>query len=178
MHIQVRGQLGSRDAAVPCDQLEDRGHPGVELVDVGVDLNPVACRDHEGLGHRVGVRQVHEQLGQRVTTDRGPFQERHRSALVTEADHERAHPAHLPGAPHGFVRRVKPPARIGEFASYDDDDSLQSAGSAEKCPAGSKATYSFPAILVIHPHIGYWVPGSVAAAHGAASGDVHRKVLD
>jgi hypothetical protein len=146
----------------------------MEPVDVGVDLKPVACRDHEGLGHRVGVRQVHEQLGQRVTTDRGPLQERHRGALVTEADHEHAHPAHLPG----FVRRVKPPARIGEFASYDDDDSLQPAGSAKKCPAGSKATYSFPAILVIHPHIGSWVPGSVAAAHCAASGDVHRKVLD
>jgi hypothetical protein len=58
IHVQVPSQFPLRDAAVPGGQLTDRGHAGVEPVDIGVDLNPVACRDREDLGHSSGARQV------------------------------------------------------------------------------------------------------------------------
>ena len=87
VHVQVRGEVAVGHAAVPGEQLADGGHARVEPVHVGVDLDPVARRDDEGLGHRVGQRDVVEQLGQRVAAHRGLLQDRHRCALVAEPDH-------------------------------------------------------------------------------------------
>jgi hypothetical protein len=91
VHVQVRGELGRRHPAVPGEQFADRRDARVEAVHVGVHLDPVAGGNDEGLGHRLGLHQVAEQLGERVTADHGPLQGRDRGTLVAQADHQHAH---------------------------------------------------------------------------------------
>jgi hypothetical protein len=91
VHVQVRRQLGQRDAGVPGQQLADRADPTVELVHVGVDLDPVAGRNDEGAGHVLGRRDVAAQLAQLVAADRGALQDRDGRAFVAQPDHEHAH---------------------------------------------------------------------------------------
>jgi hypothetical protein len=91
VHVQVLGQLMRRHAAVPREQLADGGDAGVESVHVGVYLHPVAGGDDERLGDWFGLHDVAEQLGDGVTAHRGPFQDRHRGALVAEAYYQHAH---------------------------------------------------------------------------------------
>ena len=91
MHVEVRGELVGGYPAVAHEQVADRRDAGVEAVHVGVDLHPVARGDDEGLGHGFRLGHVAEQLAKRVTVHGSPFQDRHRRALVTEADYQHAH---------------------------------------------------------------------------------------
>ena len=91
VHVQVLGQLVRRHAAVPREQLADRGDAGVEAVHLGVHLHPVAGGDDERLGDGFGLHDVAEQLGEGIAADRGALQDRHRGALVAESDHQHAH---------------------------------------------------------------------------------------
>ena len=91
MHVQVRGELVRGDVAVPGEQFADRGDARVEPVHIGVHLHAVAGGDDERLGDWFGLHDVADQLGDGVTAHRGPFQDRHRGALVAEAYYQHAH---------------------------------------------------------------------------------------
>jgi hypothetical protein len=91
VHIEVRGQLMGRDAGVPGQQLAHACHAGVEPVDLGVHLDPVAGGDHERFRDVRQPGHIMQQLAQRVVTDRGALQDRYRRALVAKANDEDAH---------------------------------------------------------------------------------------
>ena len=58
VHVEVRGELVEVDAGVPRQQLGDLGDAAVELVDVGVHLDPVAGGQHHRLGGVVAGEHV------------------------------------------------------------------------------------------------------------------------
>src|SRR5579875_317183 len=91
VHVQAAGQLARRDARVPGQQLAYPVDTAVEPPHLGVDLDPVAGRDHEGLRDVRQVRDVAQQLAERVSADRGALEGRHRRALVVQPDDEDAH---------------------------------------------------------------------------------------
>ncbi len=91
VHVQVRCQLIEPDRAVPRHELGDLRDAGVELLDVGVDLDPVTRRQHDGLGDVRRVNRVAKQLGPRVVVERDAFEQRHRCGAVRETDNEQAH---------------------------------------------------------------------------------------
>ena len=101
VHVQVRRELGQRDAAVPGEHLADDRHARVELVHLGVDLDPVAGGYGERASDVLGVEHVTQQLAQRVTAHRGPFQDGHRSAAMAQPHYQDAHGAvtDSPGLP-------------------------------------------------------------------------------
>ena len=98
-HVQVLGELGQRDAGVAGQQVGDRGQARVELVDLGVDLHPVAGGHDEGARDRLRFENVAQQLAELVTADGGPFQGRDRGAAVTEPDDKHAHGAATADSP-------------------------------------------------------------------------------
>ena len=89
--VEVRQQVLGGPAR-PLDQ-----QPGqlldaaVEAVDVGVDLEPVAGRDHRGLGDVLAGGDVAEQLGRSLGVDGHPLEQRDRSGAVGDAHDEDAH---------------------------------------------------------------------------------------
>ena len=92
-------------------QVGDRRQARVELVDFGVDLDPVAGGHDERARHRLGFEDVTQQLAERVAADSGPFQHRYRGALVTQAHDQDAHGAATADSP------IMPPAPIADSAS-------------------------------------------------------------
>src|ERR1022692_1224198 len=78
---------------MPRQQLADSRHAAVELVDVGVDLRPVARADDEGPRDVLRVEDVAQQLAERVAAHHRPLERGERCALVAEADHEHDHVA-------------------------------------------------------------------------------------
>src|SRR3984957_17899968 len=90
-HVQVRREVGQRDARVPGEQFADRADAAVELVHLGVDFHPVAGGDDEGARHVLGVEHVVPQLVEFVPGYRGALERGHRGALVAQPHHQHAH---------------------------------------------------------------------------------------
>src|SRR5215813_14761139 len=88
---------GIRDADVTgvqtCALPIYRRHARVELVDLGVDLDPVAGGHGERAGDVLGVDEVAQQLVLRVAGERGALQDRDRGAAVAQAHYQNAHGA-------------------------------------------------------------------------------------
>ena len=91
VHVEVRGELVQGDAGPPGEQLGGLGEAAVELVDLGVDLDPVAGGEHDRLGRVVAGDHVGEQLGDGVGGQRDPLEQVDRRAAVGQADDEDAH---------------------------------------------------------------------------------------
>src|SRR5215472_1930655 len=93
VHVQVGRELGERDAGVPGEHLADRRHARVELVDLGVDLDPVAGGHGERASDVLGVDDIAQQLARRVAGERGTLQDRDRGAAVAQPHYQDAHGA-------------------------------------------------------------------------------------
>src|SRR5215467_3601137 len=115
VHVQVGGKLGQRDAGVPGKHLADDRDPRVELVDLGVDLDPVAGGHGERAGHELAVEDVAQQLALRVAGERGALQDRDRGAAMAQAHYQDAHGA-VTGSPALPARAASPtPPRYWRF---------------------------------------------------------------
>ncbi len=79
VHVQVRGQLLQPEAGVPGEQLGDVRQAAVELLDDRVDLDPVAGRQDDDLGHVLGRHRVRQELGQRVAGEGRALQQADRA---------------------------------------------------------------------------------------------------
>ena len=89
--VEVRQELLRVLTGVPAQQPRDRLDAAVEARDVAVDLHPVAGGEDGRLGHVILVDHVTGELGRRVGLERESFEDRHRGALVGDADHQDAH---------------------------------------------------------------------------------------
>jgi hypothetical protein len=107
VHVQVPGQFLQREAAVPRQQLGHLRDAGVELLDVGDDLDPVAGGHHHGLVDGVAAGDVLGELAGGRCREHRPLQEAHRRGAVAQADDENAHDRLTPRAP---ARRPPLPA--------------------------------------------------------------------
>ena len=97
---------------MPGEQFADPGDAAVEPVHLGVDLDPVAGRDHERLRDVRQVRDVVQQLAERVAADRGALEGRDRRALVAEADDQDAHSVHRLRFRRCRIRRLPEPLGV------------------------------------------------------------------
>ena len=81
--------------AVGLGQVAEQGRDvldaAVEAVHLGVDLDPVAGRDHRRLGDVLGLGDGVRQLGRAVGVEREPLQHRDRCALVGDPHAQDAH---------------------------------------------------------------------------------------
>ena len=91
VHVEVALEVVQRHPRQSSQQVADRIDAGVEDLGVGVDLDPVARREHHDLADRAGRPQLgHHEL-------RGPYpdsdllQQGHRRALVRHTDDQDAH---------------------------------------------------------------------------------------
>ena len=91
VHVEVRGELVDGHAGPPGEQLGGLGDAAVELVDVGVDLDPVAGREHDRLAGVVAADDVVEQLLGGVAGQGGALEQVDRRGAVGQADDEDAH---------------------------------------------------------------------------------------
>ena len=66
LHVEVRSQPVQRHLCMAGEQGRRLGDTGMELVDVGVDLDPVAGGEDDRLGCVLAADQVGEQLGHGV----------------------------------------------------------------------------------------------------------------
>ena len=93
------------------------GEAAVELVDLGVDLDPVAGGQHERLGRVVAGEHVGEQLGDAVGGQRDPLEQVDRGAAVGQAHDQDAH-----------VFTASGRARRGDLALLVEGEDLQLDG--------------------------------------------------
>src|SRR4051794_4890916 len=91
VHIEMCGQLVQADTGDAGEQLGDLRDAAVEPLDVGIDLDAVARRQHHGLVDVRALLQVMQQLAHVVTHDGNALEQRNRRAAVREADGEQAH---------------------------------------------------------------------------------------
>ena len=89
--VEVRQQVLGGPARPLDQQPGELLDAAVEAVDVGVDLQAVAGRDHRGLGDVLAGRDVAEQLGRTLAVDGHPLEHRDRGGAVGDTDDEDAH---------------------------------------------------------------------------------------
>ena len=90
-HVEVRGELA---ACHPGDLGQRLGHvddSAVEAADFGIDLDPVAGREHHRLGHVRRPDQVGLQLRDGLIDEGDPLEERHGRGAVAHAHDKQGH---------------------------------------------------------------------------------------
>ena len=99
VHVEVGYDVLRRSVDAGGQLAQQPGHrldAAVEAVDLGVDLDAVARREHGRLEHVVGLGDGVHELVDAGGVERQPLEHRHRSGLVGDAHHQDTHGLTMP----------------------------------------------------------------------------------
>ena len=96
--VEVVVDVFGGESGMPAKELANVLVAAVELLGVGVDLDPVAGRQHDDLTQVIGGSEVGERLGDVVGRDRHPLKNRERGRPVVTTDGDDRHGTRTPEA--------------------------------------------------------------------------------
>ena len=96
--VEVVVDVFGGEPGMSAEELADVLIATVELLGVGVDLDPVAGRQHDDLTQVIGGAQIGKGLGDVVGRDRHPLENRERGRPVVTTDGDDRHGTRTPGA--------------------------------------------------------------------------------
>ena len=96
--VEVVVDVFGGEPGMPAKELANVLVAAVELLGVGVDLDPVAGRQHDDLTQVIGGSEVGERLGDVIGRDRHPLKNRERGRPVVTTDGDDRHGTRTPEA--------------------------------------------------------------------------------